>query len=557
MNSLHDVDNKFGLYKETYMEPASRERKRQSSFQMAEQAMSEEMANESLLMKHALKSQLKRRRESISTTRHRPASIEPRQTKSSILQRTDTKDEHWDPHIDAFDILRAKLNGITRSMQELHVQELFYDELSIKRKKERMAPHLRRLSLVDSHESQTSAGHRRIRSHGYLEVSASDREEQEISWDNFNTSFDANDTTDEEEETRTVASPNLTALFVTTNNLIHSRLDELSETASVQSEHEDTSALEWRKQFLSLVTLCIHQSEELEKLSVEVLHAEQRVRELMFLNQSIHEQFYEREKQYEERIRECQEVAKQQLLMIDSLEELTADIDMKIESTQRRRGMHREDALRKLEGIHDDDALNAEGYHIEEEDDEEVHRWDFSKPIADILQLEEKQDIVQKMRWDIGMFVGGGVGTGHVIHAFEDHLNGIDLMIAGSGTTSEPVYEISQDEQSNVISPNIRHIRFHQHQYVLHITDKDKQTRFTLLPKSLWVPDQEASTCQFQSCSARFSLFVRRHHCRRCGQVICQRHSSNRLPLFSSNGQFEWSRVCDGCFQDLIIVQQK
>ncbi|CAO3661123.1 hypothetical protein G6F70_006650 [Rhizopus microsporus] len=556
MNSLHDVDNKFGLYKETYMEPAFRERKRQSSFQMAEQAMSEEMANESLLMKHALKSQLKRRRESISTTRRRPASIEPRQTKSSILQRTETKDEHWDPHIDAFDILRAKLNGITRSMQELHVQELFYDELSIKRKKERIAPHLRRLSLVDSHESRTSAGHRRIRSHGYLEVSASDREEQEISWDNFNASFDANDTTDEE-ETRTIASPNLTALFVTTNNLIHSRLDELSETASVQSEHEDTSVLEWRKQFLSLVTLCIHQSEELEKLSVEVLHAEQRVRELMFLNQSIHEQFYEREKQYEERIRECQEVAKQQLLMIDSLEELTADIDMKIESTQRRRGMHREDALRKLEGIHDDDALDAEGYHIEEEDDEEVHRWDFSKSIADILQLEEKQDIVQKMRWDIGMFVGGGVGTGHVIHTFEDHLNGIDLMIAGRGTTSEPVYEVSQDEQSNVISPNIRHIRFHQHQYVLHITDKDKQTRFTLLPKSLWVPDQEASTCQFQSCSARFSLFVRRHHCRRCGHVICQRHSSNRLPLFSSNGQFEWSRVCDGCFQDLIIVQQK
>ncbi|KAI8878191.1 hypothetical protein K501DRAFT_146020, partial [Backusella circina FSU 941] len=52
-------------------------------------------------------------------------------------------------------------------------------------------------------------------------------------------------------------------------------------------------------------------------------------------------------------------------------------------------------------------------------------------------------------------------------------------------------------------------------------------------------------------CETAFSFFNRRHHCRRCGYVMCQQHSANQLPLFSSESHYslgKWSRVCDNCF---------
>ncbi|CAO3661475.1 unnamed protein product [Rhizopus stolonifer] len=521
MNSFQHVDSTPYYSKESRIESTPPWGKKSPSLQWTGQ---DETGRESILKKHALK--LKKRRESISTTQNRPLSIDiiPRLTKSSVLQTNKQIDDpQWDPHIDAFDILRAKLNGITRSMQELHTN----------------AHSCRFDSANNRPEAYVSQG--RIHSYGPEPPDDDDQED-----DSLSPSYS-------EEEQRAVTSPNLTALFVTTNNLIHSKLDELSETTSIHSEHEDRSAFEWRHQFLNLVTLCIHQSEALESLSVDILNAEQRVRELMFLNQSIHDQFHDQEKQYEERIRECREVAKQQLLMIDSLEELTVDINMKLDST------HKDE-----DTTHPDETMRGLPGEDEEGQDSAAERWDFSQAVSDLLNMEEKLDHVYQIRWDVGMFVGGGVNTGHVIHSFEDRLRGIDLMIAGSGATNNSLHEevveeeeMPVEEESNFISPTIRHIKFHQNQYVLHLTDRDKQVRFVLLPKTLWVPDEHTDLCQFPSCSSRFSLFVRRHHCRRCGQIVCQKHSSNQLPLFSSITQFQWSRVCDACFQDLIIMQTK
>ncbi|KAJ1961582.1 hypothetical protein IWQ62_003814 [Dispira parvispora] len=46
------------------------------------------------------------------------------------------------------------------------------------------------------------------------------------------------------------------------------------------------------------------------------------------------------------------------------------------------------------------------------------------------------------------------------------------------------------------------------------------------LPDSAWEPDEITSACRL--CSRRFTLFFRRHHCRRCGLVVCDPCSSNR-----------------------------
>lgn len=50
-------------------------------------------------------------------------------------------------------------------------------------------------------------------------------------------------------------------------------------------------------------------------------------------------------------------------------------------------------------------------------------------------------------------------------------------------------------------------------------------------------------------CSKKFSLINRRHHCRSCGGIFCQEHSSHRIVL-SDLGIYEPVRVCDNCYED-------
>merc|ERR1719410_1131962 len=61
----------------------------------------------------------------------------------------------------------------------------------------------------------------------------------------------------------------------------------------------------------------------------------------------------------------------------------------------------------------------------------------------------------------------------------------------------------------------------------------------------VWIPDTRVTMCG--SCSAEFSLVLRRHHCRACGKVVCAQCSANKAPL--RYRQFEASRVCDACFE--------
>lgn len=415
-----------------------------------------------------------RRRGSMGEVRRpRPTSapvVEPRLTKSSQHHRkyrsfhqlldeqpNYRQQQHWDPHIDAFEVLRAKITGITRTMQEFHVNELFQDELSERRERH----HTVAACGTTKDPSLIRRRHRRVRSQGSMISSSCQEDEEEDEEEEDDDEEEEEDSliqsplaeaaapplmettkygsdpwahlhTDQDFERAIIeppTSPNLTALFLTTNSLINSRLDELSETASVASSCDITSpTLEWRTQFLELMSSCITQSEELESLSTELLGTERRVRELLVLNETVEEQFHEREKAYEERIRECQDVAKQQLYMIDTLDELMADIDMKMELLLKK-GNESTDG--------NSDAI----------DEDENSGWDFSQSIADILGIESKDDLVHQMRWQVGMFVGGGVGTGHVIHSFEGRFRGIEMMIAGSGTTVE---EEEEEEDSNI-----------------------------------------------------------------------------------------------------------
>ncbi|XP_033112809.1 pleckstrin homology domain-containing family F member 2-like [Anneissia japonica] len=64
----------------------------------------------------------------------------------------------------------------------------------------------------------------------------------------------------------------------------------------------------------------------------------------------------------------------------------------------------------------------------------------------------------------------------------------------------------------------------------------------------VWVPDQDASTCM--NCDkSKFTTLNRRHHCRKCGRVVCGNCSTKKflLPTQSSRPL----RVCDTCHDQL------
>ncbi|KAG0209758.1 hypothetical protein BGX28_009978 [Mortierella sp. GBA30] len=86
------------------------------------------------------------------------------------------------------------------------------------------------------------------------------------------------------------------------------------------------------------------------------------------------------------------------------------------------------------------------------------------------------------------------------------------------------------------------------------------------LTDAKWELDSKATECR--ECHRKFSLWVRRHHCRRCGHVVCDRCSGHRSVLhpsmvvydptssealmnhlaLSRRGTLQSYRVCDSCF---------
>lgn len=63
--------------------------------------------------------------------------------------------------------------------------------------------------------------------------------------------------------------------------------------------------------------------------------------------------------------------------------------------------------------------------------------------------------------------------------------------------------------------------------------------------------DAESEVCDDPTCKKYFNYFVRRHHCRRCGNIFCDSHSPEQAPLDESanyNPRASLARVCNHCF---------
>ncbi|GJN11273.1 hypothetical protein PR202_ga29452 [Eleusine coracana subsp. coracana] len=66
--------------------------------------------------------------------------------------------------------------------------------------------------------------------------------------------------------------------------------------------------------------------------------------------------------------------------------------------------------------------------------------------------------------------------------------------------------------------------------------------------KDHWVPDEVARKCH--SCAVDFSAFNRRHHCRNCGEIFCDKCSQGRIALTAEDNA-PLVRVCDRCMAEV------
>jgi len=65
---------------------------------------------------------------------------------------------------------------------------------------------------------------------------------------------------------------------------------------------------------------------------------------------------------------------------------------------------------------------------------------------------------------------------------------------------------------------------------------------------AVWIPDDAINDCM--GCEKEFSLIKRKHHCRRCGKVVCAECSKTKAIVSSVNKAKE-VRVCDKCVVEL------
>ncbi|RRT53253.1 hypothetical protein BHE74_00042462 [Ensete ventricosum] len=66
--------------------------------------------------------------------------------------------------------------------------------------------------------------------------------------------------------------------------------------------------------------------------------------------------------------------------------------------------------------------------------------------------------------------------------------------------------------------------------------------------KDHWVPDEAVSKCT--SCGSDFGAFNRRHHCRNCGDIFCDKCTKGRTALTAEENA-QPVRVCDRCMAEV------
>ncbi|KAI8097901.1 uncharacterized protein B0P05DRAFT_522539 [Gilbertella persicaria] len=226
-----------------------------------------------------------------------------------------------------------------------------------------------------------------------------------------------------------------------------------------------TTEKDWQNQFLELMSTLIHCAEQLESISTELLNTERQVRELVLLQKSMLETYQEQENLYLSRIEECHQVSQYQTNLMEFLDELSHEIPVSRSSF--------DSSCTTLCSKRNRESCSTTG------------TTRVNEPSESTLE-----HIIHRVRCELSLMIGGSASTGRVMHSFI-RKNATEWIVAGVGATAS----------------------FDRCLYIIHIRSHDN--KFRLLPKKEWVPDHQVDHCQSELCSTRFSLFQRRHHCRK------------------------------------------
>lgn len=77
--------------------------------------------------------------------------------------------------------------------------------------------------------------------------------------------------------------------------------------------------------------------------------------------------------------------------------------------------------------------------------------------------------------------------------------------------------------------------------------DQQKTTRI-LEVAPVWFPDDFSDKCMNPECMKKFTFTRRRHHCRYCGYIICQKCGEYKLPHFNTSDNSQMVRVDIMCY---------
>ena len=110
-------------------------------------------------------------------------------------------------------------------------------------------------------------------------------------------------------------------------------------------------------------------------------------------------------------------------------------------------------------------------------------------------------------------------------------------------TSSDEATHTSSDEdqQDYQQHQNLIQTLHHPHQ-----PNQNATSSSILIDKQYWMSDATCSTCT--ECSLPFNVFRRRHHCRICGRIFCNKHVKTQLlAIDDSSQQTVRRKVCVGC----------
>uniref|UniRef100_A0A670I241 Zinc finger FYVE domain-containing protein 26 n=1 Tax=Podarcis muralis TaxID=64176 RepID=A0A670I241_PODMU len=111
------------------------------------------------------------------------------------------------------------------------------------------------------------------------------------------------------------------------------------------------------------------------------------------------------------------------------------------------------------------------------------------------------------------------------------------------GSESDTLSKSESTEQFPVNSPGERSMRERSLQQT--VSPEEFVPPEKPPPKQQWIPDETEVTCMVCK-TERFTMFNRRHHCRRCGRLVCSSCSTKKMTV--EECRENPARVCDQCY---------